>query len=591
MSFLAFCWAIIATAGAEPDAARVHRLFDLVWDHAMEEHPEAATYLGHPGFDDRWTDLSRPAVDRRKAEAAEPLHVLATIDRGALNESDQLSYDLLEYDTTRAVEATAFPGELLAISQMDGIQQDAATVLGATPAEDNDGVANVLSRLRALPDLAAQVRDLLEEGVKEGVTPPQITLRDLAAQVRACASIDPTVNPFLAELKGEAKRQAAPIVLDTVAPAFASFADWVEEIYVPGARQSTAATDLPNGPAWYAHRIRASTTTDLTAEQIHEIGLAEVARIRSEMEIVKAEAGFDGDLREFFDHLRTDPRYFFTDAESLLTQYRDICKRIDPELCRLFGRLPRLPYGVVPMPAHIERSQTTAYYMPGAPEANRPGYYYANTFDLASRPRWEMEALSLHEAVPGHHLQIALAQELEDIPRFRRGWSAYTAFVEGWGLYSESLGSELGLYRDAHSRFGQLTYEMWRAIRLVVDTGMHALGWSRDKAIEFFTDNAGKAGHDIVVEVDRYLVWPGQALAYKIGELKIKELRANAEATLSDAFDVRAFHDFLLGSGAMPLDVLDKRVRGWATETTARRGASARGGADGTGESVPGRAI
>ena len=564
MTFAASCQGIIDSASREPAARRLHELFELVWDHAMEDSPEAATYYGHPGSDDRWSDLSRPAIERRRREAGLPLEVLASIDRDELNESDQLSYDLLEYDTQRGVEATRFPGELLAISQMEGIQQDAATVLGATRAEDAEGVRNVLARLRALPELVSQVRDLLEEGIKEGVTPPRVTLRDLGAQVSACASIDPTVNPFIAALDGEAKRQAAPVVLDTVAPVFAAFADWIDEVYVPGARETTAATDLPDGQAWYAHSIRASTTTSLGAEEIHEIGLAEVARIRSEMEVVKAEAGFDGDLREFFEHLRTDPRYYFTDAESLLTAYRDICKRIDPELCRLFGVLPRLPYGVLPVPAHIERSQTTAYYMPGAPEAHRPGIYYANTYDLASRPRWEMEALTVHEAVPGHHLQIALAQELENLPRFRRGWSAYTAFVEGWALYAESLGPALGLYRDPHSRFGQLTYEMWRAVRLVVDTGMHALGWPRERAIEFFADNASKTHHDIIVEVDRYLVWPGQALAYKLGELKIKELRAFVEAESAEAFDVRAFHDFVLGSGALPLEVLESRVRAWA---------------------------
>jgi len=561
MDFAASCRAIITSAGAASGSERLHQLFDLVWDNAMEEAPEAATYYGHRGADSRWTDRSRSAIDRRRRDAGLPLEVLGSIERSELGEPDQLSYDLLNYDTRRGVEATAFPGELLAISQMDGIQQEVATVLGATPAEDPEGVANVLARLRALPELISQTRDLLEEGVKNGVTPPQITLRDLGSQVRACASIDPTVNPLLAELKGEAKRQAAPVVLETAAPAFAAFADWIEEVYVPGARQTTAATDLPDGQAWYAHLIRTSTTTDLTAEAIHEIGLAEVARIRSEMEVIKAEVGFDGDLRDFFAHLRTDPQFFFTDAESLLTAYRDICKQVDPGLCRLFGVLPRLPYGVLPVPAHVERSQTTAYYMPGAPEAHRPGYYYANTYALASRPRWEMEALTLHEAVPGHHLQIALAQELEDLPRFRRGWSAYTAFVEGWALYAESLGPDLGLYRDPYSRFGQLTYEMWRAVRLVVDTGMHALGWTRDRAIEFFTDNAGKTDHDIVVEIDRYLVWPGQALAYKLGELKIKELRALSEAEAGGTFDVRAFHDFVLGSGALPLEVLERRVR------------------------------
>lgn len=561
MGFADSCRQIIDAAAQEPDTSRLHRLFDLVWDHAMEDSPETATYYGHPGSDDRWTDLSREAVDQRKREAGEPLAVLESIDRTALGEDDQLSYDLLEYNTRRSVEATRFPSELLAMSQMEGIQQDAATVLGATPAETPEGVANVLARLKALPELVAQVKALLSEGLDNGVTPPRIAIRDLSQQVAACGSIDPTVNPFIAELKGRARAEGTPIVLESVAPAFAELARWIAEVYVPGAKESTAATDLPDGEAWYAHNVRASTTTTLTPAEIHEIGLAEVKRIRSEMEVVRAEAGFDGDLPAFFDFMRKDPQWFFTNPDDLLVAYRDISKRIDPELCRLFGRLPRLPYGVQAVPAHVEKSQTTAYYMPGAPEANRPGWYYANTYDLSSRPKWEMEALTLHEAVPGHHLQIALAQELDDVPRFRRGWSAYTAFVEGWALYAESLGPDLGLYQDPWSRFGQLTYEMWRAVRLVVDTGMHALGWSRDQAIDFFTDNAGKAGHDIVVEVDRYLVWPGQALAYKIGELKFKELRAFAEAEQGSDFDVRAFHDFALGSGALPLDLLERRVR------------------------------
>lgn len=561
MGFAESCRAIVEATGREPDEVRLHRLFDLVWDHAMEESPETATYYGHPGSDDRWTDWSREAVDRRKREVGLPLEVLGSIDPAGLNDADRLSYDLLAYDTRRAVDGTRFPSEMLLMSQMEGIQQDAAAVLGATPADSPEGVDNVVARLRALPQLVEQVQALLAEGLKNGITPPRIAIRDLPQQVAACASADPTVNPFVAELRGQARAAAAPVVLETVAPAFVQLATWIEDTYVPGAKESIAATDLPDGDDWYAHNVRISTTTDLSPAEIHEIGLAEVARIRSEMEVIRAEVGFDGDLGAFFDFMRQDPQWFFTEADDLLTAYRDICKRVDPELCRLFGRLPRLPYGVQAVPAHIEKSQTTAYYMPGAPEANRPGWYYANTYDLASRPKWEMEALTLHEAVPGHHLQIALAQELDDVPRFRRGWSAYTAFVEGWALYAESLGPDLGLYTDPYSRFGQLTYEMWRAVRLVVDTGMHALGWSRDQAIEFFTENAGKAGHDIVVEVDRYLVWPGQALAYKIGELKFKEMRAFTEATQGSSFDVRGFHDHALGAGALPLEILERRVR------------------------------
>jgi uncharacterized protein (DUF885 family) len=289
------------------------------------------------------------------------------------------------------------------------------------------------------------------------------------------------------------------------------------------------------------------------------------------MESVREEAGFSGSLEEFLAFLRTDPQFFFTEADELLRAYRDIAKRADPELIKLFGTLPRQPYGVKPVPAHAEKSQTTAYYEPGSLEAGRPGTFFANTYDLKSRPKWEMEALTLHEAVPGHHLQLAIQQELGELPWFRR-FGGYTAYVEGWGLYAESLGSDMGFYQDPYARMGQLTYEMWRAIRLVVDTGIHALGWSRQQAIDYFLANAGKAEHDVTVEVDRYIVWPGQALAYKIGELKIKELRAYAGEELGEAFDLRAFHDAVLGAGALPLSVLETRIEEWVAETKAGEG-------------------
>jgi uncharacterized protein (DUF885 family) len=289
------------------------------------------------------------------------------------------------------------------------------------------------------------------------------------------------------------------------------------------------------------------------------------------MEATMGRSGFKGSIGEFFQFLRTDPRFYFTDKTELLKTYRDIAKRLDPELPKLFRTLPRLPYGVIPVPSYSEKVQTTAYYCPGSNEAGRPGYFYANTYDLGSRPRWEMEALTAHEAVPGHHLQITLAQEMEGLPKFRR-FGGNTAFIEGWGLYSESLGEELGLYRDPYSRFGQLTYEIWRAIRLVVDTGMHAKGWTRDQAISFFEENAGKSGHDIEVEIDRYIAWPGQALAYKIGELKLKELRAGATRTMGDRFDVREFHDLILGEGCLPLPILEQRVNQWAARPPAAAG-------------------
>jgi len=326
---------------------------------------------------------------------------------------------------------------------------------------------------------------------------------------------------------------------------------------------------LPDGAAWYALRVRQYTTTSLTPAAIHQLGLSEVKRIRAQMDSVIASTGFTGSFAEFSRFLRTDPRFFFTDSASLVQGYRDIAKRVDPGLIRLFGRLPRLPYGVTTIPSYTARSQTTAYYQPGSPDAGRPGWYYVNTYDLKSRPKWEMEALSLHEAVPGHHLQIALSQEMTAVPEFRR-YGGYTAFVEGWGLYAESLGPELGLYEDPYFKFGQLTYEMWRAVRLVIDTGIHSMGWSRQQAIDFFKENAPKAEQDITVEVDRYIVWPGQALAYKIGQLKIRELRDSAASALGSKFDVRAFHDAVLENGALPLDLLEARIREWVAARKAR---------------------
>jgi prolyl oligopeptidase len=312
----------------------------------------------------------------------------------------------------------------------------------------------------------------------------------------------------------------------------------------------------------YESAARRFTTTSLSPEQIHQIGLDEVARIRGEMEELIQELGFDGDLQDFNDYLRTAPEFYYESPEALFEGYLAVSKRLDPELVKLFGRLPRMPYGVRAIPEQIAPDTTTAYYMRPAADGSRAGYYYVNLYRPEVRPKYEMEVLSVHEAVPGHHLQIALAQELEGLPTFRK-LSGPTAFIEGWGLYSERLGYDMGLYRDPYSRYGQLIYDMWRAVRLVVDTGMHYMGWTREQAIEYFKNNAAKTEADIINEIDRYIGWPGQALAYKIGQLKILELRSRAEQRLGDRFDIRAFHDHLLGAGALPLDVLEERMDRW----------------------------
>jgi uncharacterized protein (DUF885 family) len=568
--------AVTAAKGKTSETDRLQELFKVDWAYTMETSPETATYVGYPGHETKWTDYSPAAIAERKQNTRRPLAVLATIDRNQLSAADQVSYDLFKRQAEETVEGVRFPLELIQVTQLSGVHQDAAQLFSAMPATTADQLQAEVARLGALPTLVTQVIALMDDGLKKGVTPPQITLRDVPQQVLNQIPEDPFASPLLEAfvnlpptVPGEQglklRSEAAKIYSAEVRPAFQRLHAFLTEKYIPGARTTIAASALPDGAAWYAWSIKTQTSTDLTAQQIHEIGLAEVKRIRAEMERVKEQTGFKGSMDEFFTYLRTEPRFYFTDKDELLRAYRDIAKRIDPQLMKLFKTLPRSTYGVLPVPTYAEKSQTTAYYYPGAAEVGRPGYFFANTYALNTRPKWEMEPLTLHESVPGHHLQISLAQELGSLPDFRR-WGGYTAFVEGWGLYAESLGEELGLYTDPYAKFGQLTYEMWRAIRLVVDTGMHALGWTREQAIEFFKTNAGKSEHDIVVEVDRYIVWPGQALAYKLGELKIKELRAYATKELGVKFDVRLFHDEVLKNGAVPLSFLDEHIHAWVAE-------------------------
>jgi uncharacterized protein (DUF885 family) len=561
---------LLANPDGLPEPERLRRLFDVHWRQQMIEYPEFATLVGHPGQNHRWSDRSLDAVARRRRDLEEPLRVARVIDRAAIGAEDRLSLDLFVRLLEEQREAGRFPDELLPLSPLRGIQQEAAQLLAASPAATLRDCQDLVGRLESLPAVVDQTIALLQEGVARGITPPRVTLRDVPDQVGRQIVDDPLQSPVLEAFRrlpadlGEADRRrlleaAGRAYATGIRPAFERLRAYLLQTYLPRARTTVGLRDLPDGEAWYAFRVRHQTTTHLTPRAIHDLGRREVERLRAEMETVREASGFKGDLREFGRFLRSDPRFFFTDAESLVREYRDIAKRVDPELVRLFGRLPRLPYGVRPVPAYAEKSQTTAYYEPGSLQAGRPGWFFANTHDLGSRPRWEMEALTLHEAVPGHHLQIALAQEMEGVPQFRRHWGP-TAFVEGWALYAESLGGELGMYRDPYARFGQLTYEMWRAIRLVIDTGLHAFGWSRDQAIAYFRENSAKTDHDIVVEVDRYIVDPGQALGYKIGELRIRELRSRARAALGERFDPRAFHDAVLAHGALPLDLLEREV-------------------------------
>jgi len=547
----------LATTGN--DASRLHQLFKIKWDYDLRENPEMATEAGYPGFNDRWTDNSLEAIARRQRELQAPLQVIASINRAALSAPDQLNYDLFKRGLELRVEGTRFKREYMAITQMAGVQQMVPEILAIAPRNTVQDYENMIARLNAVPALVDQAIVLLQKFLAAGITPPRITLRDVPGQIKSQTIDDleknPVARPFtefppqLPETdRARLLQEAATALREKVVPAFSKLCVFMTNTYLPGARETIGLSELPDGPAWYAYQARVETTTTKTPQEIHDIGLSEVKRLRGEMDKVIAQTGFQGTFARFCDYVRTDPKFFFTNKDDLLNAYRVHAKLVDPELSRLFGKLPRTQYGVMAIPSYMDKSQTSAYYQPGSPQAGRPGWFNVNTYALDMRPKWEMEALAFHESVPGHHLQISLAQEMEDLPDFRRH-GAYTAFVEGWALYCEGLGTELGFYQDPYSKFGQLTFEVWRAIRLVVDTGLHSQHWTRQQAMDYFRENSAKTDQDIIVEVDRYISWPGQALAYKMGQLKIKELRDYATAELGPNFDVREFHDHVLDGG------------------------------------------
>jgi len=581
---------IASTAQESSPADRFHTLLEEDWAYWMAQYPESATALGHPGHDDRWTDYSPEAVASRVVHLRETTARLDSIDARGLSPADVLNLELYREMISTAVEGLEFGNDAMPlrgviarnlrmpVNQMDGVQQDIPRTISLMPAATLDDYERIVARLWSAPALVDATIVLMREGLAQGWTPPQITLRDVPRQIETQIVEDPLQSPLLEaftrwravvppEDRDRLTRAAVEAYAEGIAPAYKRLHEFLVSGYIPASRKTTGADALPGGAALYAYNVRWHTTLGRTPKEIHEIGLSEVKRIRAGIDAVMAQVGFKGTFEAFKEFLRTDPRFYYTDADALVTGYRDIAKRADPELARLFRTLPRTPYGVRRIPDAFAPSQTTAYYEPGALAAGRPANMYANTYKLDARPKWEMEALTLHEAVPGHHLQISLAQELEGIPEFRKNTS-YTAFVEGWALYAESLGEEMGFYADPYAKFGRLTYEMWRAVRLVVDTGLHSMGWDRQQAIDFFAANAAKTLQDITVEVDRYIVWPGQALGYKMGEIRIRDLRRDAERRLGTRFDVRAFHDVVLGQGAVPLDVLERRVSDWEKRQT-----------------------
>ncbi|MBV6642551.1 MAG: DUF885 domain-containing protein [Cyclobacteriaceae bacterium] len=553
---------------------RLEALFDTYTEYLLSSSPINATFYGKPGYDHLWDDLSPEGLQKNTEELGLFYQLLESFDPMTLSPDDQLNFSILSRTIKDNYELfSQFPEQYLIIDQVQGIHQAIAQVIQIMPNDNNESIENILSRLNGIPVLMQQLQTTLQEGIDRGIVMPKTSVIKIPDQLKGIISENPEQSvfyiPFTSlpeEINQEGgssiQERARKIITEKVNPAFKNFTVFFEEVYLPHTRDSYGLNELPNGEAWYNKRIQHQTTTNLTADQIHQIGKLEVNRIKEEMLDIIDQLGFEGDLDDFNKFLKTDPRFYFDSPEELVMTYRDICKRIDPMLPKLFGKLPRLPYGVKVVPEYQEQATTTAYYMPGAADNGIAGNFYVNTYNLPSRPKWGMEALAIHEAVPGHHLQIALAQEQENVPEFRT-MIMFTAFVEGWGLYSESLGKDLGMYQDLYSRYGQLTFEIWRAIRLVVDTGIHQLGWSRQDAITYFQEHSSMTDQDVIVEVDRYIAWPGQALAYKIGELKIKELRKIAEEELGEDFDVRAFHDVVLGSGSVPLDVLEQNVNQW----------------------------
>ncbi|WP_413290994.1 DUF885 domain-containing protein [Bdellovibrio sp. HCB337] len=549
------------------------RYLEAQWNHDLIEHPEFATYMGHPGQNDRWTDMSMQAIQRREKELDCELAIFKKIPRKGLSENERVSYDLYLQGLEMAIEGRKFPEEVLVLDHLGGLHTSVTDMMEAMPTATKKDYEDRIARLDKVPELEEQIETLLKEGLKIKVTPVKMFLTRVPAQfdrvLTEKVEDSPLFEPFTdiraditVEQKLELKKKALEVIQAKAYPALKKLKAFVVTQYIPGARESIAMTDLPDGVAWYNYMSRMHTTTKMTSDELHNLGLKEVARLTNDMEAVKSQVKFKGSLQDFNKFLLTDDQFFYKDKVELLKGYRDIAKRVDPELTKLFKTLPRLPYGVKEMPEYKAKEAPTAYYEGGSLKSGRAGYFIANTYDLKARPKWGMEALTLHEAAPGHHLQIAVGQELPEMPEFRKN-AGYTAFSEGWALYAESLGAEMGFYKDPYSRYGQLTYEIWRAVRLVVDTGIHTKGWSRQKAIDYFINAMPKSQLEAEVEVDRYITWPGQALAYKVGQLKFSELRNKSRTALGEKFDVREFHDQVLRNGALPMDVLEKLTNEW----------------------------
>lgn len=559
--------------GADDPASQLNALLEESWQYTLAEDPLFATHAGDACYNDRLPRETLADQARRNKHEREILKRLEAIPRDKLSRPDQVNYDIFRRERQDGISEVEFQSYLMPITNRSGFHISFPELPKHTPLVTLKDYENYVARLRAFKQFALDNIELMREGVKQGFTTPAVVLEKVEDSIAPHVVEDPTrsllFEPFTnfpdsigADDRARLTIEGKAAIAENVVPGYRALLEFITKEYVPACRQQIGASALPRGREFYRYRVKHFTTLDIDPEQVHETGLAEVKRIKAEMQDVIKRVGFQGDFAAFVEHLRTDPKFYVDTPEQLMKETGLVLKKIDGELPKLFKTLPRTPYGIREIPAFIAPRTTTAYYQPPAGDGTRAGFYYVNTYNLKCRPLFEIEALSLHEAVPGHHLQIALQQELKGQPEFRR-FAHPTAFIEGWGLYAESLGKEIGFYKDPYSDFGRLSYEMWRACRLVVDTGMHYLGWTRERAIQFMADNTALTLHNIAAEVDRYISWPGQATAYKMGELKIRALREEAEKQLGEKFDVRQFHDVVLGSGAVPLDVLDENVKAY----------------------------
>jgi len=592
--FFLFLFIFIAlscsVAFAKTADQQLESLMTAEWDYEMQHNPVWASVLGDRRWNDRWDDLSLTAIEADRKHHQQVLARLRKVDPKALTPANRLNRELLIDLYSTWLEEDGFRWFLVPESHITGLPEDFRMRTGVQSAgqlsttlrfEQLKDFEDWNARLASFGRYVDQVIALMREGIKVGMVQPKPVASRIPAQIEnqlaSRAEDSLFYKPFVkmpaaisADQQAQLALQARTNIDQTVFPALKRFRDFLMSEYIPAAPASAGAWQWPNGPQMYAFFVRKYTTTALTPEQVHQIGLSEVKRIRSAMEALMRETGFNGTLKDFFNFLRTDKRFYYTDPQQLLLQYRNLAKSIDPKLVKIAGTLPRVPYGVEPTPAEVAPDATTGFYYPAASDGSRPGTYLVNLYRPETRPKWEMVSLTLHEAVPGHHLQTALAMEMSNVPNFRR-FGSYTAYVEGWALYCETmLGYDLGMFNDPYDRFGQLAFEMWRAVRLVVDTGLHSKRWTRQQAIGYFLENTPRQELDVTNEVDRYISWPGQALAYKLGELKIRELRKAAEQQLGPRFDLRAFNDHVLGAGPLPLNVLEKRITEWVAVQKAK---------------------